>query len=210
MKNLNILRTLIKEELAKLKEGHNEMENYMFFQNVKSINNATSQILQMDPGYVDSVLSNGHQWAVDHIATSADDVSEVFSFLENRPSLNENRSVDEADFDLDSIISSAKELKGYDFSTLFLNYEQRKMLNQAATILKSLVDAVDQASDEANQAGDEPDYIDEKRLTKAELKKREEVAKGIAKENPKMSMPKKMAIATSIAKKLAESKKRFK
>jgi hypothetical protein len=180
MKNLNILRTLIREELAKLREDHNQMENYMFFQNVKSINDATSQILQMDPGYVDSILSDWHQWAVDHIATSADDVSEVVSFLSNRPSLNENRSVGEADSDLDSIISSvdsitssAKELKRYDFSTLFLNYEQREMLNQAATILRqaapileSLVDAVDEASAQSDQAGNEPDYIDERKLNK--------------------------------------------
>jgi hypothetical protein len=213
---VNQLRQLIREELQQamgnLQQGSSEPENYMFFQNLQTINHATSEMLEMDMAKVDQILSNGHGWAADHIATSADDVEEVYHFLSAKMGgeLNENRSVDEADSDLDSIISSAKELKEYDFSTLFLNYEQRKMLSQAAMILKSLVDAVDQASDEANQAGNEPDYIDEKHLTKAELKKREEVAKGLAKENPKMPMPKKMAIATSIAKKLAESKKRFK
>ena len=202
MKNLNILKKLIREELATLREGHNEMENYMFFQNLQTIHKATGEMLQMDPGYVDSVLSDGHQWAVDHIATSADDVSEVLSFLANRQSLSENRSVSEADFDLDSIIESARELKRYGLSTLFLTYDQRKMLNQAATILQELVDAVDQASDEANS-------VEEKKLTKAELKKREEVAMGIEKNNPKMPMDKKMAIATAVAKKVAEAKKGF-
>ena len=87
MKNLNILRNLIKEEVTKvLKECDCEMENYMFFQNIKTIHEATSKILEMDPEYVDSILSDGHQWAVDHIATSADDVGEVYAFLSNRDS----------------------------------------------------------------------------------------------------------------------------
>jgi hypothetical protein len=46
--------------------------------------------------------------------------------------------------------------------------------------------------------------LDEKTLTPAEMKKREEVAKAIERENPKMPMGKKMAIATATAKKVAE------
>jgi hypothetical protein len=48
------------------------------------------------------------------------------------------------------------------------------------------------------------DSIDEKTLTPAEMKKREEVAKAIKRENPNMPMSKKMAIATATAKKVAE------
>lgn len=44
----------------------------------------------------------------------------------------------------------------------------------------------------------------EKTLTPAELKKREEIAKAIKRENPNMPMGKKMAIATAAAKKVAE------
>ena len=58
---------------------------------------------------------------------------------------------------------------------------------------------------------DDGDYIlkeevdlDEKKLTKAELKKREEVATAMERENPGMDMGKKMAIATAQAKKVAE------
>jgi hypothetical protein len=58
---------------------------------------------------------------------------------------------------------------------------------------------------------DDGDYIlkeevdlDEKKLTKAELKKREEVATAIERDNPGMDMGKKMAIATAQAKKVAE------
>lgn len=48
------------------------------------------------------------------------------------------------------------------------------------------------------------DNLNEKKLTPAEMKKREEVAKAIKRENPNMPMAKKMAIATATAKKVAE------
>ena len=48
------------------------------------------------------------------------------------------------------------------------------------------------------------DTLEEKTLTPAEMKKREEVAKAIERENPNMPMAKKMAIATATAKKVAE------
>ena len=38
-------------------------------------------MLEMDESKVDAMLLNGHNWAVDHIATSKDDVEEVFNFL---------------------------------------------------------------------------------------------------------------------------------
>lgn len=46
--------------------------------------------------------------------------------------------------------------------------------------------------------------LGEKKLTDAELKKREEIAQAIERENPGMDMGKKMAIATAQAKKVAE------
>ena len=46
--------------------------------------------------------------------------------------------------------------------------------------------------------------VSEKTLTPAEMKKREEVAKAIERENPKMPMGMKMAIATKTAKRVAE------
>lgn len=48
------------------------------------------------------------------------------------------------------------------------------------------------------------DVVYEKKLTPAELKKREEVAQAIERDNPEMPMDKKMAIATATAKKVAE------
>jgi hypothetical protein len=48
------------------------------------------------------------------------------------------------------------------------------------------------------------EVVDEKTLTPAEKRKREEVAKAIERDNPKMPMPMKMAIATKTAKRVAE------
>lgn len=55
--------------------------NYMFFQNLKTIHHAIGELLQMDSSQVDKLLSSGHGWAVDHITTSADDVEEVYHFI---------------------------------------------------------------------------------------------------------------------------------
>jgi hypothetical protein len=51
---------------------------------------------------------------------------------------------------------------------------------------------------------EEVEEIDERSLTDAEMKKREEIAKAIGRENPDMPMAKKMAIATAQAKKVTE------
>jgi hypothetical protein len=53
---------------------------------------------------------------------------------------------------------------------------------------------------------EEVEQVAEKKLTSAEMKKREEVAKAIKRDQPGMPMGKKMAIATATAKKVAEAK----
>ena len=57
--------------------------NYMFWQNLKTILHATGELLKMDKNKVDALVANGHAWAVDHISTSADDIEEVYHFLES-------------------------------------------------------------------------------------------------------------------------------
>ena len=60
---------------------YSNTKNYMFFQNLKTIKKMVDAMLQMDPAQVDHMISNGHDWASDHIATSKDDVEEVGGFL---------------------------------------------------------------------------------------------------------------------------------
>jgi hypothetical protein len=79
------LKTLIKEEIKNiLREGENEHQNYMFFQNLHTIKKMTEKMLALNPQEVDSLLSNGHAWAVDHISTSTDDITEVGTWLCNK------------------------------------------------------------------------------------------------------------------------------
>jgi hypothetical protein len=56
-------------------------ENYMFFGNLEQMKRQIEMLLEMDPKKVDMILQDGHNWAVDHIATSKDDIEEVFNFL---------------------------------------------------------------------------------------------------------------------------------
>lgn len=69
------------------KEGENnegrETMNYMFWQNLKTIHHASGELLEMNQQQIDEMCANGHAWAVDHIASSADDVEEVYHFFES-------------------------------------------------------------------------------------------------------------------------------
>lgn len=58
-----------------------EPKHYMFFSNLKVIKEKAEAMLAMDPAQVDAMLSDGHDWASDHIATSKDDVEEVYNWL---------------------------------------------------------------------------------------------------------------------------------
>ena len=74
-------KLVLAKTLKGITEGHNEMQNYMFFQNIMNIKHMAEKILNMDAHQVDSLLSQGHGWAVDHISTSKDDIEEVKGWL---------------------------------------------------------------------------------------------------------------------------------
>jgi hypothetical protein len=57
--------------------------NYMFFGNLKTIKKYVDALLQLDQKHVQEILSDGHDWAADHVATSKDDIQEVGDFLMN-------------------------------------------------------------------------------------------------------------------------------
>ena len=71
-----------KGSCKKINENAGESQNYMFWQNLKTIHHAAGELLGMDQAKVDQMIANGHAWAVDHIATSSDDIEEVYHFLE--------------------------------------------------------------------------------------------------------------------------------
>jgi hypothetical protein len=75
-----------------------DSNNYMFWQNLKTIVHAANELLNMDCDKVDALLSDGHGWALDHIATSADDVEEVYHFIESSLNDRHEDSGDEMDY----------------------------------------------------------------------------------------------------------------
>jgi hypothetical protein len=84
MKNIKFFEDFnSKAPSQEIHEGHEEMQNYMFFQNLHTIKSAIEELLELDPTKVDAILTDGHGWALDHIATSVDDVEEVYHFLSN-------------------------------------------------------------------------------------------------------------------------------
>lgn len=65
-------------------EGHTpdtELKHYMFFQNLTTIKHYLEEVMAMDKHKVDALLSAGHDWAVDHLSTSTDDIAEVTNWL---------------------------------------------------------------------------------------------------------------------------------
>jgi len=88
------LRQIIKEEVQNaLGEGHSS-NNYMFFENLKTLKHAIDEMLAMDKEKVDQILSDGHGWAIDHISTSTDDVEEVYHFLTNKDEIDHKDTTD--------------------------------------------------------------------------------------------------------------------
>ena len=70
-------------------EGHEEnheeggeLKHNMFFNDVFSIFQSVTELLEMDDNTVDALLSEGHGWALDHIATANSQLESVYHFLE--------------------------------------------------------------------------------------------------------------------------------
>lgn len=71
----------VSDRIQAVEEGHEHaVHNYMFFSNIKNICRMAREIQAMDPQEVDQMLMD-HGWAIDHVATSKDDVEEVYNWL---------------------------------------------------------------------------------------------------------------------------------
>jgi hypothetical protein len=58
-----------------------DIKNYMFFSNLKVIKDKIEHLLSLDPYLIDAMLEDGHDWAREHLATSKDDVEEVYNWI---------------------------------------------------------------------------------------------------------------------------------
>jgi hypothetical protein len=110
-------RYIIKEEIEAVLVN-NKANNYMFFQNLKTIKSAVDAMLQMDPMMVDQILSNGHDWANDHITTSKDDVEEVYNFLKNYNSQLDEKIYSSEQEKIAAIAPPEDKITGADFAAL--------------------------------------------------------------------------------------------
>ena len=60
-----------------------ETERYMFFSNLEQMRRQCGLLLDLDRNMVEEILSNGHDWAQDHIAEAKNNMDQVFDFLMN-------------------------------------------------------------------------------------------------------------------------------
>lgn len=117
---------MIKKEKAVMglkKSLEENKEHYMFFQNLKTIKQMVDKMLALDANAVDNILTNGHDWAADHIATSKDDVEEVHNFLMSHKSPIE---IDEKELSpkqqkIAKMAPPADKITGADFAALRAN-----------------------------------------------------------------------------------------
>jgi len=76
------LASLLKEEpLVPVDQAPEHDNTYMFFQNLETIFNAVKELIEMDKAQVSKLLADDHGWALDHISTATDDVTEVHGFV---------------------------------------------------------------------------------------------------------------------------------
>jgi len=73
----------VSENMDMPEMGHSENQNYMFFGNIESICKMVEKILEFNQLEVDSLLSEGHDWAEDHISAAKENVQQVHDWLEN-------------------------------------------------------------------------------------------------------------------------------
>jgi hypothetical protein len=112
------LKQIIREEIQKsLKEN---LGNYMFFQNLKTIKQMVDELLELDEQMVDSILASGHDWAEDHITTSKDDVEEVYNFLmaEKTPMSIGEKQLSSKQKKIAKMAPPENKITGADFATL--------------------------------------------------------------------------------------------
>ena len=74
---MRIVRKTINEE--------SKGENYMFFSNLKQMRRQIDiMINDFNPYWVDTMLSDGHDWADDHITEAKVNIDQVFDFFMNK------------------------------------------------------------------------------------------------------------------------------
>lgn len=80
------LKTLVKKVLNEQQEP----VNYMFFSNLAQIARQCKMLLDLDPEMIDEILTEGHDWADDHVSEAKTNMDQVFDFI-----MNEKRKMEQ-------------------------------------------------------------------------------------------------------------------
>lgn len=83
--NESDLSNLIKKVLKEQEEA-----NYMFFSNLEQIKRQCDMLLDMKPHIIDDILTNGHDWADDHVTEAKVNMDQVFDFFMNEKKKKES------------------------------------------------------------------------------------------------------------------------
>lgn len=67
-----------KSDYEKVEEKH---KNYMFFANLENIVRFCEDIMDMDEHEIDELLTNGHDWAEDHVAAALENIQQVYDWV---------------------------------------------------------------------------------------------------------------------------------
>lgn len=103
LRQLNLAKTL--KGLKESKDYDND--NYMFFANLQHIVRMASEIMEMDESQIDEMLTDGHDWANDHISKSMESIEHVYNFLLS--SLDEEGTQEEELDEMESELDEAQD-----------------------------------------------------------------------------------------------------
>lgn len=108
------MNRITESELNKLvkkivnESDYGKIKNYMFFSNLEQMIRQAQLLLELDPMQVEELLSNGHDWADDHITVAKENLDQVFDFMMNESQHMDNEMEDDKDMMMESELSEKK------------------------------------------------------------------------------------------------------
>ncbi len=108
------MNRITESELNKLvkkivnESDYGKIKNYMFFSNLEQMIRQAQLLLELDPMQVEELLSNGHDWADDHITVAKENLDQVFDFMMNESQHMDNEMEDDEDMMMESELSEKK------------------------------------------------------------------------------------------------------
>ena len=98
----------IRTALRKLHEAEHSTERYMFFSNLQQIKRQAELLLEQDEQMIEQILSNGHDWADDHITVAKENMDQVFDFFMNEIEGDGEQDIDDHSFHDDMMMEGRK------------------------------------------------------------------------------------------------------